>query len=282
MKMQRLASYETLRNSGQLHFLDTEDDLAKFKEHHSIIFLSHQWLGWGYPDDEQQTQLRAMKSAVRTAAQQMRSSGARGAWKNMYVWVDYCSIAQEHRGMQTLAVSSLPVYASSADVFIIVAPPAKHVQSNDQADLHTYNSRGWCRAEMLSKICSSGLENFFVLSTEGGELQRVTEEWLPSLSMSVFEGMFSCCQQGHKCGVCDKESLVEQVLQHIRQSTQRFFPKSYTFEVSNLDGSKTTEERELFGPLVEALEQHMDRANLRRGDSLDSVCSTRSKVFWVF
>merc|ERR1719188_44759 len=65
---------------------------------------------------------------------------------------------------------------------------------------------------MLSKICSSGLENFFVLSTEGGELQRVTEEWLPSLSMSVFEGAFSCCQQGHKCGVCDKESLVEPVL----------------------------------------------------------------------
>jgi len=211
-------------------------------------------------------------------------------------------------GMQTLAVSSLPVYASSADAFIVVAPPAKHVQTNDHADLHSYNSRGWCRAEMLSKICSSGLENFFVLSTEGGELQRVTEEWLPSLSMSVFEGTFSCCQQGHKCGVCDKESLVEpvlglyslllrqvngaggdrasrhmeQVLRHIRQSTQRFFPKSYTFEVSNPDGSKTTEERELFGPLVEALEQHMDRTNLRRGDSLDSVRSTRSKVFWVF
>ena len=75
---------------------------------------------------------------------------------------------------------------------------------------------------------------------------------------------------------------MEQVLRHIRQSTQRFFPKSYTFEVSNPDGSKTTEEREFSGPLVEALEQHMDRANLRRGDSLDSVRSTRSKVFWVF
>merc|ERR1719221_1269839 len=142
VQMDRLTSYEDLRNDGKLEFLDTEDDLAKFKTNHSVIFLSHQWLGWGYPDDEQQTQLMAMKSAVRTASQQMRASGARGAWKNMYVWVDYCSIAQEHRGMQTLAVSSLPVYASSADVFIIVAPPAKHVQSNNHADLHSYNSRG--------------------------------------------------------------------------------------------------------------------------------------------
>merc|ERR1719293_410302 len=278
VQMDRLTSYEDLRNSGKLEFLDTEDDLAKFKTNHSVIFLSHQWLGWGYPDDEHQTQLKAMKSAVKTASQQMRASGARGAWKNVYVWVDYCSIAQQHRGMQTLAVSSLPVYASSADAFIVVAPPAKHMQSRNNADLHTYNSRGWCRAEMLSKICSSGLEDFFVLSTEGGELQRVTEDWLPSLSMYVFEGDFSCCQQGHCQGACDKEALVEpvlglyslvlrqvsagsgsarhmeQVLRHIRQSKERFFPKTYTYRVTE-PGRTTTEERELFGPLVEALEQ---------------------------
>ncbi|CAK0876974.1 unnamed protein product [Prorocentrum cordatum] len=309
MQMQELTSYERLRNEGKLEFLDTEEDLARFKAGHSVIFLSHQWLSWGFPDDHQQTQLKAMKSAVRTAAHQMRAAGARGAWKNMYVWVDYCSIAQEHRGMQTLAVSSLPVYASSADVFIIVAPPAKHAQSNDHADLHSYNSRGWCRAEMLSKICSSGLENFFVLSTEGGELQRVTEEWLPSLSMYVFEGEFSCCQQRHAHSACDKEALVEpvlglyslvlrqvsdaqgssgarhmeQVLRHIRQSKERFFPKKYTYRMAPQEGETEQEqERELFGPLVEALEQHMDaERSLLRSDSLDSARSVRSRVLWV-
>jgi hypothetical protein len=210
--------------------------------------------------------------------------------------------------MQTLAVSSLPVYASSADVFIIVAPPAKHVQSNDHTDIHSYNSRGWCRAEMLSKICSSGLENFFVLSTEGGELQRVTEEWLPSLSMYVFEGEFSCCQQGHSQGACDKEALVEpvlglyslvlrqvngaagssgarhmeQVLHHIRQSKERFFPKRYTYKITTQEGA-TSQERELFGPLVEALEQHMDKErSFMRSDSLGSARSVHTKVFWVF
>jgi len=310
LQMQELTSYEKLRSQGKLEFLDTEDDLARFKTNRSVIFLSHQWLGWGFPDDEQQTQLKAMKSAVRTAAHQMRAAGARGAWKNVYVWVDYCSIAQEHRGMQTLAVSSLPVYASSADVFIIVAPPAKHVESNNHADLHSYNSRGWCRAEMLSKICSSGLENFFVLSTESGELQRVTEEWLPSLSMYVFEGEFSCCQQGHTHGACDKEALVEpvlglyslvlrqvsdaqgssgarhmeQVLRHIRQSKERFFPKKYTYRMAPQEGETEQEqERELFGPLVEALEQHMDtKRSLCRSDSVGSARSVRSKVLWVF
>jgi hypothetical protein len=308
MQLECLVSYEELRNESKLEFLDTEDDLAKFKASHSIIFLSHQWLGWGYPDDEQHTQLKAMKSAVKTAAQHMRSSESRAAWKNLYVWVDYCSIAQEHRGMQTLAISSLPVYASSADVFIIVAPPAKHVESNNHADLDTYNSRGWCRAEMLAKICSSGLENFFVLSTEGSELQRVTEDWLPSLSVYVFEGEFSCCQQGHRTGTCDKEALVEpvlglyslllrqaksssdasgahmeKVLRHIVQSKERFFPNKYTYKVSGFDGVVTTEERELFGPLVEALETYMhEEEGAVRSTSNRSMPSAQSKVFWVF
>jgi len=161
---------------------------------------------------------------------------------------------------------------------------------------------------MLSKICSSGLENFFVLSTEGGELQRVTEEWLPSLSMYVFEGEFTCCQQGHSQGCCDKEALVEpvlglyslvlrqvngaagsssarhmeQVLHHIRQSKERFFPKKYTYKVTTQDGV-TVEERELFGPLVEALERHVDQEKgVSRSDSLGSARSSCSKVFWVF
>lgn len=313
MQLPKLTSYEELRNSGKLVFLDTEEDLSRFKTNHSVIFLSHQWLAWGFPDDEEHTHLKAMKSAVKTSAQQMRSSGARCAWKNLYVWVDYASIAQEHRGMQTLAVSSLPVYASSADVFVIVAPPAKHAQSQDKADLNTYNSRGWCRAEMLAKICSSGLENFFVLSTQGGELQRVTEEWLPSLSMYVFEGEFSCCQQGHQNATCDKEALVEPVLglyslvlrqshginapadtarrhmdpvlRHIRQSKERFFPRTYTYAVTTAEGVPgPSEERELFGPLVEELEAHMDRelGLMQRSDSGSSIQRQRSKVFWVF
>jgi hypothetical protein len=273
--LEQLTSYEELRNTGKLVFLDTEESLATFKADHSIIFLSHQWLAWGFPDNSTKTHLNAMKSAIRSAAGQM-AGGATGrcSWDNLYVWVDYASIAQDHRGMQMLAVSSLPVYASSADVFVIVAPPAEH-QSCRRCDLDSYNARGWCRAEMLAKICSSGLENFFIFAHEGG-LERVTEERLPSLSMYVFEGEFSCCQQRHARSSCDKEALVEPVLglyslvlrharagvntahmgpvlRHIRHNKERFFPSTHAY----VGEGGLAEQRELFGSLVDSTEQYV-------------------------
>jgi len=281
-KLEQLTSYEELRNTSKLVFLDTEEALASFKADHSIIFLSHQWLAWGFPDNSTKTHLGAMKNAIRRASQQVGGEGASGrcSWENTYVWVDYCSIAQDHRGMQMLAVSSLPVYASSADIFVIVAPPAEH-QCSRHCDLQSYNARGWCRAEMLAKICSSGLENFFISGSSEGDLEQVTEERLPSLSMFVFEGEFSCCQQKHIKSSCDKEALVEPVLglyslvlrqiragtnrknmqpilKYIRDHRDRFFPAVYTF---HSEGARP-EERELFGPLVEATEAYVQELNL--------------------
>jgi len=75
---------------------------------------------------------------------------------------------------------------------------------------------------------------------------------------------------------------MEQVLRHIRQSKERFFPKRYTYKITT-QGGEAAEERELFGPLVEALEQHMDaERSVARSDSLGSARSVRSSVFWVF
>jgi hypothetical protein len=279
--LEQFTSYEELRNTSKLVFLDTEESLADFKAGHSIVFLSHQWLAWGFPDNATKTHLNAMKSAIKSAAKRVGGSSGnpRCSWENTYVWVDYCSIAQEHRGMQMLAVSSLPVYASSADIFVIVAPPAEH-QSNRKCDLQSYNARGWCRAEMLAKICSSGLQNFFIFG-ESHELEQVTEDRLPSLSMYVFEGEFSCCQQKHIKSSCDKEALVEPVLglyslvlrqvraginlqqmqpimNHIRNNKERFFPPVYTFQAEGVPA----EERELFGPLVESTEQHIQEISM--------------------
>jgi hypothetical protein len=290
-KMEQLTSYEELRNTGRLVFLDTEESLATFKAEHSIIFLSHQWLAWGFPDNATKTHLNAMKSAIKSAAQRVGSQGVsdRSCWANTYIWVDYCSIAQDHRGMQMLAVSSLPVYASSADIFVIIAPPAEH-QCSRRCDLQSYNARGWCRAEVLAKICSSGLQNFFIFGS-GDELQQVTESRLPSLSMFVFEGEFSCCQQKHVRTSCDKEALVEPVLglyslvlrqiragtnlehmdpiyKHICDHKRRFFPPTYSFQAEGAPA----EERELFGPLVGEIEKYVQDLSLMECDiSFDSL-----------
>jgi hypothetical protein len=223
-----------------------------------------------------------MKSAIKTASARVgaKSASSRSSWENTYVWVDYCSIAQDHRGMQMLAVSSLPVYSASADIFVIIAPPAEH-QCSRHCDLQSYNARGWCRAEVLAKICSSGLENFFIFASSEGDLEPVTEDKLPSLSMFVFEGEFSCCQQKHIKSSCDKEALVEPVLglyslvlrqiranvncknmepimKHIRDNKERFFPTLYSFQAEG----NCAEERELFGPLVSATEAYVEDLSL--------------------
>jgi hypothetical protein len=301
-KLEQLTSYEELRNTGKLVFLDTDDSLATFKATSSIVFLSHQWLAWGFPDNATKTHLHAMKSAVRSAARHLGASGEdRCAWENVYVWVDYCSVAQDHRGLQMLAVKSLPIYASSADAFVIVAPPAEH-QCSKRCDLQTYNARGWCRAEMLAKVCSSGLRNFFIFAGEGA-LEPVTEGRLPSLSMYVFEGDYSCCQQKHAKSCCDKEALVEPVLglyglvlrqaragvdlkhlqpvlKHIYNNKERFFPPSHRLQVNDA----IPEERELFGPLVECMEKYVGDLSLREcafssqslGKTVTGVCSVAS------
>mmetsp|Transcript_53970 Transcript_53970/g.123394 ORF Transcript_53970/g.123394 Transcript_53970/m.123394 type:complete len:1031 (-) Transcript_53970:429-3521(-) len=280
-KLEQLTSYEELRNSGKLVFLDDEDSLAVFKATSSIVFLSHQWLASGFPDNATKTHLNAMKSAVRSVASHLGASGEdRYAWDNVYIWVDYCSVAQDHRGLQMLAIRSLPIYASSADAFVIVAPPAEH-QNSKRCDLNTYNARGWCRAEMLAKVCSSGLRNFFLFEG-GGALEPITEERLLSLSMYVFEGDFSCCQQKHAKSCCDKEALVEPllglyglvlrqvragvdpkrvqpVLKHICSNRERFFPPSHRVQADDA----IPEERELFGPLVECMEKYVGDLSLR-------------------
>eukprot|EP00660_Eupelagonema_oceanica_P007302 gene7302-15496_t len=66
---------------------------------------------------------------------------------------------------------------------------------------------------MLSKVLGSGLQDFYVLETTDGDVVPVTAEWLDRLSLSVFDGDFSCCAIGHKgTNQCDKEALMPAIL----------------------------------------------------------------------
>eukprot|EP00662_Eupelagonemidae_sp_cell21_P022824 gene22824-9331_t len=87
------------------------------------------------------------------------------------------SIAQEHRGMQLAAIAALPMYG--------------------EWRAQTYNMRGWCRAEMLSKVLGSGLQNFYILTGEGDEVEPVTAD-----SNVLKAGMTTC----------DKEALMPAIL----------------------------------------------------------------------
>ena len=65
------------------------------------------------------------------------------AGKPFYVWFDYVSIPQANKTLQSLSISSLALYASMPDYFLVVAPPATHVETRSACDTETYLRRGW-------------------------------------------------------------------------------------------------------------------------------------------
>mmetsp|Transcript_48007 Transcript_48007/g.154887 ORF Transcript_48007/g.154887 Transcript_48007/m.154887 type:complete len:1050 (+) Transcript_48007:131-3280(+) len=276
VEMGTLHSYEYARDAGKLVVLDTMAKVHDFALQNFIVFISHQWLGWGKPDFELM-HYRSMKRAIDRLQHRVKTHIGEGPTplERMYLWVDFSSISQEHRGMQMLAIASLPVYASVAHAFVIICPEARHQSTGLICNLTTYNMRGWCRAETISKVFGSGLANMFVVDNPEGELIPVTPELLnSSLSMMLFEADFSCCDRGHKSQpYCDKQDLVlpilgmyskvrrkhgdpeyDYVIKHIEEFKERMFPKRFTFMKD--DGQ--SEERELFGDLVEVMEAHVE------------------------
>ena len=287
LSLGQLTPYETLRLQAKLTFLDTLEQLVKFKQEKKVLFLSHQWLGWGAPDPNG-VHYAAMSRATREAvAMLLPGMSSSEAYERTYVWVDFGSIAQEHRGMQVMAISSLPVYAAYSDAFIVVAPKAEHAQTKLPCDLGTYSTRGWCRAEMLSKVCGSGLEHMYVYNDDegaaatggdggaGGKLEPVTMQHLKRLSLHVFEGQFSCCALKHaNCTRCDKQELALPVLglyslvltrrsqphmaeiaSLIENDKSTFFPSHIDY-IYGKDGEKS-ETRPLMDGLVEVMEEYV-------------------------
>jgi len=124
-----------------------------FERSSAIVFFSHQWLGWGQPDPDN-VHHTAMVNAIVQLQTTMRSPVGAGPLQleDMYIWVDYCSISQEHRGMQMLAISSLPVYSSVAHAFVVIAPTTTHKDNDEVCDLCSYDSRGWCRVDPVEGL----------------------------------------------------------------------------------------------------------------------------------
>mmetsp|Transcript_75361 Transcript_75361/g.218868 ORF Transcript_75361/g.218868 Transcript_75361/m.218868 type:complete len:480 (+) Transcript_75361:2-1441(+) len=292
LSLDKLVHHESLRDKGLLVVLDSLRAVFEFKMKNLIVFLSHQWLGLQHPDPHG-VQYSAMRHAVTeivrrgTSLSTLRDGGVALGCKfnvtvdTVYIWCDYASIAQMHRQSQMLAVGSLPVYASEADVFVIVAPAATHANTCLPCNVDTYNARGWCRAEILSKVCSTGLEQTYLSTGCEEGIEPMTQDLLDRLDLKVFDGNFSCCALGHRCPsganrytICDKQHLmrpmlglyslmlrksdcegVQAILNYIENAKAAFFPETFQFK----KGDSKCEERELFGPLVGMMEQYVMR-----------------------
>ena len=69
-----------------------------------------------------------------------------------YVWLDYISIPQANKTLQSLSISSLALYASMPDYFVVVAPPATHMDEQCACDKETYLRRGWYACVRLLEL----------------------------------------------------------------------------------------------------------------------------------
>lgn len=243
----------------------------------TLIFFSHQWLAWTEPDPHR-VQYNAMVSALMELAKEKHLN-----LDNTYIWLDYTSIPQTHRGLQRLSINSLTNYAGACDYFVIVAPgKTTHAETGALCDKASYQMRAWCRAEQLAHGCRKGVENMY-LTSEGGGLEPVTWDWIKP-SFKIFSGQLTCCLRGHEgMEQCDKEYLVtpalglycellaaqkdgslaqekKEILDYMQENEDEVFPPSFDFSTP---GGKRTEKRELFGDILTLL----DELNLKGGDS---------------
>ena len=267
LSLEVMLCYEDCRDQGKLHFCDSMRQIQELKAQGGLIaFISHQWLGWSVPDDAECTQLRSMQHAVASVMRPDR--------KQLFVWVDYLSVAQRNPCTQSLAIGALPVYVSAADVFIICAPDAVHRDSKEFCGLSTYNLRGWCRMEMFAKACSSGIAHMYLQTGTG--ISELTNEDFSNLSLHVFEGVFTVQRDMEKLvePVLGLYSLIlshglEEKLQFIQElavlNKDRFFPATYLLQ----EAGHMPQRRELFGNLPDIMEEHMrDRVRTREVSSL--------------
>jgi len=153
----------------------------------------------------------------------------------------------------------------------MVVPDTEHIDTQLPCDWESYSRRGWCRAEILCKVCASGVSNMYI-AKQASKLETVSVQKFKEMSISVFEGNFSCCALGHPNGsVCDKKKLMSPILgmylllledtqaseakdstkaevfDYLTEQQELFFPRSTKY-VSGKDGKE--EVQELFGDVV--------------------------------
>jgi len=209
LRHQRFIPHESLRDASELKVLDTISMAREFSRDQTIIFFSHQWLSWDLPDPER-VHYTCMANVVKNLAKKQALENLSASW----VWVDYSCMPQLNPTTLSLAVSDLSEVAALATYFVVIAPPAVHLDTQQLCDMETYQRRGWCRLEQFSYVCT-GKTDSMLIST-GGE----TETFAPYISqpaqwkqqaLEVLLGEYTCCQRSdnHTVGdkPCDKDKL---------------------------------------------------------------------------
>ncbi|CAE8624132.1 unnamed protein product [Polarella glacialis] len=275
----KMVQHETLRGQGKLLVIDWLHEAYSVATERPIVFFSHQWTAFGEPDHTNK-QFEMMCTSLRTICEKQD-------WnlEAVLVWADFSSIPQVHRGLQGLAIRSLPAYAKAASAFVVVAPTVPHNDLPGQlCDEDTYRRRVWCRAEQLCHSLRNGTRDMWVANDTA--CLPMEKNWFDDHARFVFNGEATCCRLQHKGQLlCDREALVLPILglfgelyagKNIPGERQRLwddvkghqgkmFPEAFTFTFcsekggnNGKEGTTTSETRVLFGELMGKMEELID------------------------
>lgn len=154
-----------------------------------------------------------------------------------YVWLDYACVPQSRKGdgpmQQLAAIQSIPAYLERCDYFWILAPTARHVDTNELCSFATWRSRGWCRLEEWGNFLSVHycapliVTSDPLLRTIGYMDFELACQGKPY--MAPCAGAFSCCRMDHHITLpsgedvpilCDKD-IIASVLSRLFQSKRQ-------------------------------------------------------------
>ena len=182
------------------------------------MFISHQWASEQHPDpDGEQLKvfieamsnllegnIKAVPNAytefVSTLLGWPQFAGSALSESRIFVWYDYfCipqyivtntsrSLSQNSFEDQRNAIASIPSYINRCEFFVVVCPLMQHETNGSNLNLHSWQSRGWCRTEAMIRDLS--VRNGFVLFVESRRQVTVGSAW-QSLFRAPGDGHFT-------------------------------------------------------------------------------------------
>lgn len=160
LRMTSVEPYEQLNANSALH---------SYAPGKIVGFISHQWLDRHHPDPDfrqfavfQQAILNIASGAIFVELDYtMQLSGFsmkfskkdRTQLPSAYIWYDYFSVPQapESGDELILAIKSIPAYVERSNFFLILVPSLT-TASGTPSDYQSWQSRGWCRLEQISRV----------------------------------------------------------------------------------------------------------------------------------
>jgi len=185
-----------------------------------VIFVSHEWLSFNHFDPNGD-QVRALQTIFRRLIAgelelyadpwyqllvdeppYLSGADCKELFSKMHVWLDWISIPQSKSydpvppAKLMAAVESIPGYVAEAELMLIIAPPAVHVDRGTLCDFSSWCERGWCITELQSALLSI-CETKVLLVTSGDSAPMWGSPYTV-LQRTAGSGNFTCCQRNHE------------------------------------------------------------------------------------